>query len=55
MSCNIDGAACDGSSLVCRLNPGAGEQTDYDYANPGVRMPFPNRECSHFRKAEDSV
>lgn len=49
MSCRKDGGCCDGVSLVCRLNPEAGEQVYRDLGDV-VDRPFPNSKCSYFGK-----
>lgn len=48
MSCHMDGKSCDGESLVCHLNPEAGEQTEEG-------EPFPNKKCSNYVKEENAA
>jgi|GEM_PF-3695408 len=48
--CHADGKPCYASGAICRRNPIAGFQNDYDYANPQVRKPLRNKDCSNFKK-----
>jgi hypothetical protein len=50
--CNIDGLDCYGKGCICRLNKKAGFQSDYNYSNPQVRVPFRNKFCCHFGELE---
>lgn len=46
--CSNGGCSCDGESLVCFLNPDAGQQTEFSFDYGGV-VPLPNRKCCHFK------
>lgn len=53
--CDIDYKKCFVKGAICRLNKMAGFQTNYDYANPRVKQPFRNKDCSHFKKDKDTL
>jgi hypothetical protein len=50
--CSLDLRECYIKGAICRLNPIAGFQSEYDYANPQVRKPLRNKDCSNFRKVQ---
>jgi hypothetical protein len=47
---DIDNKKCYSKGAICRRNKITGFQSEYDYANPKIRMPFRNKNCSHFHK-----
>jgi hypothetical protein len=50
--CSIDSRECYLKGAICRLNPIAGFQTEYDYSNPQIGKPLRNKDCSNFKKVE---
>lgn len=49
--CKYTGKACDGSSLICHLNPNKNNRQYRDLGDLEDR-PFFNRKCSQYRKPE---
>jgi hypothetical protein len=50
--CCIDSRQCYSKGAICRLNPVAGFQSEYDYSNPRILKPLRNKDCSNFRKVQ---